>query len=148
MLSPDARTVAVDLLRPPAGFRLDCAVLTAYSLDLETLLALPLAVLAHADGGIDELLADPLLLLEALREAGERISVFVDEGAIAAPRTARVLYAMLEASVHPVRAPNGRRVPPQGLGRSVRRRSRQPPPSRSGAVPQPDLRSVLGRGAG
>ena len=70
MLSPDTRTIAIDLLRPPAGCRLDKAVLTTYSLDLEALLALPLAVLAHADGGMEELLADPLLLLEALRQAG------------------------------------------------------------------------------
>lgn len=107
MLSPDTRTIAIDLLRPPAGCRLDKAVLTTYSLDLEALLALPLAVLAHADGGMEELLADPLLLLEALRQAGDRIHLFVDEGGIAIPRADRALYALLESSVHPVRAPNG-----------------------------------------
>ncbi|MEZ4399366.1 MAG: phospholipase D family protein [Kofleriaceae bacterium] len=107
MLSPDSRTVAVELLRPPPGQQLDLAVLTTYSLDLEALLALPLAVLAHADGGVDELLQDPLRLLEALRTAGERVHVFVDATGIAIPRTARPLYAMLEASVHAVRAPNG-----------------------------------------
>lgn len=107
MLSPDTRSVAIDLLRPPPGHRLDQAVLTTYSLDLEALLALPLAVSAHADGGLDELLADPLLLLEALREAGNRVHVFVDVGGIAVPRTERAIYAMLESRVHPVRAPNG-----------------------------------------
>ena len=107
MLSPDTRTIAIDLFRPPAGYRLDQAVLTSYSLDLEALLALPLAVLAHADGGLDELLSDPLLLLEALREAGDRIHLFVDQGGIAIPRSERPVYALLEASVHPVRAPNG-----------------------------------------
>lgn len=107
MLSPDTRTVAVDLLRPPPGQQLDFAVLTTYSLDLEALLALPLAVLAHADDGVDELLEDPLRLLEALRAAGERVHVFVDVGGIAIPRAARPLYTMLETSVHPVRAPNG-----------------------------------------
>jgi hypothetical protein len=107
MLSPDARSVVIDLLRPPPGYHLDQAVLTTYSLDLEALLALPLAVLAHADGGLDELLADPLLLLEALRQAGDRVHVFVDEGGIAVPRSERPIYAMLESSVHPVRAPNG-----------------------------------------
>lgn len=107
MLSPEARTVAIELLRPPDGYRLNLAVLTTFSLDLEVMLALPLAVLAHADGGLDELLADPLLLLQALRDAGERIQVFVDESRIAVPRTARPLYAVLEPSVHLVRAPNG-----------------------------------------
>ena len=107
MLSPDARTVAFDLLRPPLGYRLDLAVLTTYTLDLEALLALPLGVLAHADGGMEDMLADPLLLTQALREAGDRIHVFVDKSGIAIPHRERELYALLESSVHTVRAPNG-----------------------------------------
>ncbi len=107
MLAPDIRVVAIDLLRPPPGYHLDQALLTTYSLDLETLLALPLAALAHADQGVDALLADPLLLVEALREAGSRLHVFVDEDGMAVPRSARELYALLEPCVHPVRAPNG-----------------------------------------
>ena len=106
MLSPRLRTVAMELLRPPSGQRLDIAVLTTYTLDLEALLALPFAVMAHADSGVDELLEDPLLLLQGLREAGERVHVFVDEKGIAVPRRQRSLYATLEKSVHPVRAPH------------------------------------------
>ena len=107
MLSPDARAVAIDLLRPAAGWRLDQAVLTTYSLDLETLLALPLAVLAQSDGALETLLENPLHLHTALQEAGERIRVFVDRGGIGIPRAHRELYALLEPSVHLVRAPNG-----------------------------------------
>ena len=105
MLSPESRTVAVELLRPPVGYELNFALLTTYTLDLETLLALPLGVVARADGGVEDLLTDPLLLLEALREVGERIHVFVDRAGIAIPRERRELYAMLEPSLHPVRAP-------------------------------------------
>ena len=83
MLAPDVRTIAMDLLRPPAGYRLDHAALTTYSLDLDVLLALPLAVLAHSDRSIDELLGDPLLLLEAMRQSSGRVNVFVDEAGIA-----------------------------------------------------------------
>lgn len=107
MLSPDSRTVAFELLRAPAGYDLDLALLTTYTLDLEAMLALPLGVIAREDRGIEDLLEDPLLLLEALRQAGERIHVFVDRAGIAVPRTRRDLYAMLEPSVHPVRAPGG-----------------------------------------
>ena len=107
MLSPRLRTVAMDLLRPPPGQRLDIAVLTTFTLNLEALLALPFAVVAHSDGGVGELLEDPLLLLQGLREAGERVHVFVDETGIAVPRRQRNLYATLETSVHPVRAPHG-----------------------------------------
>jgi len=32
MLSPEQRTVAMEMLRPPAGYRLDQAVLTTYTL--------------------------------------------------------------------------------------------------------------------
>ena len=107
MLLPDARTTAFELIRPPSGYRLDFAVLTTYTLDLEALLVLPLSVLAHPDGGLEELLADPLGLHQAIREAGERVHAFVDETGIGIPRRARPLYSMLESSVHAVRAPHG-----------------------------------------
>ena len=107
MLLPDSRAVAFELIRPPNGYRLDLALLTTYTLDLEALLVLPLSVLAHPDGGLEELLADPLRLHQAIREAGDRVHAFVDETGIAIPRGARPLYSMLESSVHPVQAPNG-----------------------------------------
>ena len=107
MLSPDSRTTAFELIRPPVGYRLDFAVLTTYTLDLEALLVLPLSVLAHPEGGLEALLADPLQLHQAIRDAGDRVHVFVDQTGIAIPRSARPLYSMLEPSVHPVRAPNG-----------------------------------------
>ena len=47
MLSPDARAVAFELIRAPDGYRLDFAVLTTYTLNLEALLVLPLSILAH-----------------------------------------------------------------------------------------------------
>jgi len=107
MLSPEARTIATDILRPPAGYTLDHAAITTYSLDLDVILALPLAVLAQSDQGIDELLMDPMLILEALREAGSKLDIFVDAASIAVPHSNRALYTLLEDCVHPVRAPNG-----------------------------------------
>ena len=107
MLSPDSRTVATELLRPPPGYRLDHAVLTTYTLDLETLLALPFGVLSRSDADLKTLLQNPLRLLETLRNEARRFHVFVDHGGIAIPGSHRTLYGMLEPSVHPVRAPNG-----------------------------------------
>ena len=54
---------------------------------------------------MEELLADPVRLHQALRDAGDRVHVFVDQTGIGVPRAARALYAMLESSVHGVRAP-------------------------------------------
>jgi len=107
MLSPDSRTVAFELIRAPDDYRLDFALLTTYTLDLEALLVLPLSILAQPEEGMDKLLEDPLRLHQALRDAGDRVHVFVDETGIAIPGTARALYAMLEPSVHAVRAPKG-----------------------------------------
>ena len=107
MLPPDSRATAFELIRPPSGYRLDFAALTTYTLDLEALLVLPLSVLVHPDGGLEELLADPLRLHQAIQDAGDRVHAFVDEKGISIPRGARSLYSMLESSVHPVRAPNG-----------------------------------------
>ena len=107
MLRPDSRRTALEMIRAPAGYRLDFAVLTTCTLDLEALLALPLSTLAHPDGGLEELLAEPLRLHQAIREAGDRVHVFVDAAGIGVPRRARSLYSMLESSVHAVRAPNG-----------------------------------------
>ena len=105
MLSPDARAVAFELIRAPDGYLLEFAVLTTYTLDLEALLVLPMSILAHQDESMEELLADPIRLHQALRDAGDRVHVFVDHTGIGVPRAARPLYAMLETSVHGVRAP-------------------------------------------
>ena len=150
MLSPDSRTVAFDLLRPPSGYTLDLAVLTSYTLDLEALLALPLSVVSETEGGLEDLLADPLLLLEALRRAGERIQLFVDRSGIAIPRAPRELYSMLEASVHPVRAPGGgvfhpkvwvARFTPRGPGSATA--ASRPEAQQNGADDRPLLRVAM-----
>ena len=107
MLPPDSRRTALEMIRAPVGYRLDFAVLTTCTLDLEVLLALPLSALAHPDGGLEELLAEPLRLHQAIREAGDRVHAFVDATGIGVPHRARPLYSMLESSVHAVRAPNG-----------------------------------------
>ena len=106
MLSPDSRRTALEMIRAPVGYRLDFAVLTTYTLDLEALLALPLSTLSHPDGGLEELLTEPLKLYQAIQDADDRVHAFVDATGIGVPRRARPLYSMLESSVHAVRAPN------------------------------------------
>ena len=105
MIAPDQRTVYTDALRPPPGYRLDRAVGTTYSLDLTSLIGLPvqLALLA-ADADVEELLRDGLALLEALRRTADRLAVFCDRGQIREPRIPAALYALLEPVVVEARA--------------------------------------------
>lgn len=107
LLAYDNRAVALELLRPPSRSRLDFAVVLSYTLNLEALLALPLAVVSHQEAGIDELLQDPIRLLQSLRDVGDRIHVFVDEAGVHVPQRRHPVFVALEDSVHLVRAPNG-----------------------------------------
>ena len=107
MLAYDNRAVALELLRPPPGSELDFAVVLSYTLNLEALLALPLAVVSHQDAGVEELLQDPIRLLQSLRDVGDRIHVFVDETGVHVPRRRHPVFVALEGCVHLVRAPKG-----------------------------------------
>jgi hypothetical protein len=101
MLSPDDRTLLVDLLAPPPGYRLEQAVATTFTLDLSALLTVPLGF-AGADLARG---ADPLTTLQAVREYSERIDVFCQTGNISVPAKANDLLSFLEPIVHPVDRP-------------------------------------------
>jgi len=105
-LAPETRVLLTDALRPPAGYRVDVAVGTTYSLDLIALLLAPLAfaVSEKLDGGdLDEV--DPLRLLEAARRHAEHTTVFCQVGGIHVPPNYRQLLTLVEDSVVEVMAP-------------------------------------------
>ncbi|MGD0905100.1 MAG: phospholipase D family protein [Terracidiphilus sp.] len=101
----------LELLRPPAGCKLDVAVGTTYSLDLISALMLPLSFAffdwEHPDG---ELVADPLALLEALRRYGDRFTIFCQSGQIRLPPKYPPLVTFLEPCIYDVKAPDGEGV--------------------------------------
>lgn len=107
MLRPDERQHLLELLRPPGGCKLDVAVGTTYSLDLISVLMLPLSFAffdwEHADG---ELVADPLALLEALRRYGDRLTIFCQSGQIRLPSKYPPLVTLLEPCIYDVEAPD------------------------------------------
>lgn len=107
MLRPDERQHLMELLRPPAGCKLDIAVGTTYSLDLISALMLPLSFAffdwEHDDG---ELVADPLALLEALRRYGDRFTIFCQSGQIRLPSKYPPLVTFLEPCIYDVEAPD------------------------------------------
>ena len=107
MLEPQDRRLLFESLRPPAGYTLDRAVGTTFSLDLLALLAVPLAFTMfdrQDDGG--SRIADPLALLEAVRRHADRITVFCQAGQTYVPRRSEALYGYLEGSVVEVLPPN------------------------------------------
>lgn len=91
-----------ELLRPEAGYSLDCAVGMTYSLDLEALLGVPvsLGMLDEADEGS---MNSPLFVLEAIRKSSDRITLFCNAGCIKLPDKIQSVYSLLENSVFQVK---------------------------------------------
>ena len=107
MLSPNNRSVYTDALTPPAGFVLDRAVAATFSLDLTTLLSVPLQLILQSTEERDELMRDPIALYEGLQRATKRVHVFAQHGRIQVPRQHHLLFSLLEPVITEVAAPNG-----------------------------------------
>lgn len=102
MLEPDGRVVLLEQLRPPAGFRVNAAVATTFTLSLTAALVPPLA---FASGGTST--SDPIAALSAVRACADVVDIFCQPGQIAVPAVASDLMAFLEPMVHPVIPPTG-----------------------------------------
>lgn len=108
MLDPRDRQLLLEALRPPAGYRLERAVATTYTLDLLALLTAPLAfTFFDWEDREGRPCADPLALLEAIRRNANKLHVFCEGGAIHVPRSGRPLLAHLEPCIVEVAAPRG-----------------------------------------
>ena len=114
MLDPGRRRLFLDTLRPPEGYVLDRAVGTTFTLDLMTLLAVPLAFtfsdVQDRDGQIP---TEPLSLLESARRYADRIVVFCHGGQTGVPRARQPALAFIEQSVVAAFLP--RRGQPRGI---------------------------------
>jgi hypothetical protein len=116
MLDPRGRQVLLESLRPPEGYRFDCAVGTTFSLDLIALLTAPLGFAMFDWQDDDGRLAadpasgkgDPLALLESLRRCADRIHIYCQAGQIKVPPANQRLLAYLEQSVIEVIPPSAR----------------------------------------
>jgi mRNA-degrading endonuclease toxin of MazEF toxin-antitoxin module len=106
MLDPTERSLLLDALRPPDGYRLDRAIGTTFSLDLQALLIAPLAfAMFDAEMSENEAL-DPIALLEATRRHANHMSIFCQAGRISVPKSYQRIYTQIEGSVHGVTAPH------------------------------------------
>ena len=107
MLDPNSRSLLVNSLRPPPGYIFCGGLATTYSLDLTTLLSVPLNLALRSSDDRNAMLQDGVALLEALRRTTDRLSIFCQQGRISAPAKDHVLYGLLESCVVEVTAPQG-----------------------------------------
>ncbi|MDO8476157.1 MAG: phospholipase D family protein [Candidatus Rokubacteria bacterium] len=108
MLEPGNRTLLFDALRPPDGHRLDFCVGTTFSLDLMTLLTVPLAFswFDLLDEN-EKSRTNSLELLGSLRRYAPRVVMFCQAGRISIPRSHNRLSVHLERAVVGCRSPGG-----------------------------------------
>ncbi|MGN0114653.1 MAG: hypothetical protein ACI396_04960, partial [Acutalibacteraceae bacterium] len=89
------------ILTPPDGFSLDFAIGTTYSLDLDALIGISIA-LGLCEETDSVLMKNPVCLLEALRATGDKAALFCEGGQIHAPNNITPLYVLLEKMVFQV----------------------------------------------
>lgn len=106
MINPEQRSLLTDALTPPDLYRFDCGVATTYSLDLITLLTLPLHLARRDAEHTSPDRPDALPLLDALRRMGNRLTVFCQRGRMQTPRSSNALLGLLESMVQETHAPH------------------------------------------
>ncbi len=92
------------ILYPPMNFKLDFAIGTTYSLDLDALVgsSISLGLSQETDSNLKD---NPIFLLEALRSTGDKIALFCEKGRIRLPNNPTQLYILLEDMVFQVDNP-------------------------------------------
>lgn len=88
-------------LNAPDGFELDAAIATTYSLDLDALLAVSVA-LGFRDTLEGDLTGERLLLLESIESLKGKLKVFYQKGKIKLPTEYNYLFTLLEPCLCPV----------------------------------------------
>ena len=100
------------MLTPPPGYETSFAIGTTYSLDLNTLIGVSIAL--GLSESIDSALKDqPIYLLEALKRTTDKIMIFCEGGQIKAPATPSPLHILLEKMVVEVKLKNKKSFHPK-----------------------------------
>lgn len=107
MFRPDSNSDRTDygnILIPPKGYKLESAVGTTYSLDLEALtsVAVCLGLSEEADS---RLMQNPICMLNALQKVSDRLILFCEAGQIKVPSKPTALSVLLEKIVVEVALP-------------------------------------------
>ncbi|MCD0459562.1 phospholipase D family protein [Roseiconus lacunae] len=87
-----------EMLIPPEGYTLSRAVAATYSLDLNTLLSIPIALFyAQTLEGIEG--GERIQLLDAIQKCPDVLKIYHQQGRIHVPRTQNRLYGLIEDCV-------------------------------------------------
>lgn len=107
MLQPDHRVLLTEALRPPAGFSVDHAVATTYTLSLTATLIAPMTFAAEATEDVLTEVEQPSIhMLDALQRYVDRTTVFVHAGGIHVPQSHSRVLTFLEDSIQEVEPPD------------------------------------------
>jgi len=113
MLKPNSdRLDYSKMLTPPYGYETVFAVGTTYSLDLDALIGISIA-LGLSESIDSELKDNPIYLLEALQKTADKVLVFCEAGQIKAPSKAHALYIFLEKMVFEIALKNKKSFHPK-----------------------------------
>jgi len=110
MLDPKDRELYIWALRPPSGYNLECSIATTYTLNLITLLSVPLSFAKFDLKTKDKILEEPISILEAVRRTAGKLHVFCQNGGIKVPNYSNPLFQYLEDMVIEVSPPH-----PEGI---------------------------------
>ena len=106
------RLIYSEMLCPPAGYSCEFAIGTTYSLDLEALIGVPLALFLSEEMN-GNLCEKPMYILEGLRKGSDKLAIFCEAGQIQAPNKANPAFSLLEGSVFEVALQNRRSFHPK-----------------------------------
>ena len=96
MLRPDKNRIDYGKqLQPPLGFELDAAIATTYSLDLNALLAIPIALCFH-DTLEGDLKGEKMALFEAIDQLKGKLIICYQRGNVHLPKEYNRLFSLLE----------------------------------------------------
>jgi hypothetical protein len=107
VLDPFDRVQLVNELRPPDGFEFDYGIGTTFSVDLETLLTVPLSLALCEFESRDDALANPEALIEGLRRIAGKLHIFCHRTRIKQPNEGKPFFSFLEEMVMQALPRNG-----------------------------------------
>ncbi|SET12638.1 hypothetical protein SAMN05444285_10699 [Draconibacterium orientale] len=86
------------LLMPPEGYYLENAIATSYSINLDALISIPVALYFSHSLELD-LKQDIVQVLDSIRRASDTIKVFCQKGQISVPDNQHRLYSFIEPCI-------------------------------------------------